>query len=53
MTEFKASDFTGEGVAGGRGTGTRIADAARGIAIDDQAVYVAMAGDGCILGVAK
>jgi protein TonB len=27
LTEFKASDFTGEGVAGGRGTGTRIADA--------------------------
>jgi protein TonB len=27
MTEFKASDFTGEGVAGGRGTGTRVADA--------------------------
>jgi protein TonB len=27
LQEFKASDFTGEGVAGGRGTGTRIADA--------------------------
>jgi protein TonB len=26
LQEFKASDFTGEGVAGGRGTGTRIAD---------------------------